>query len=59
MKDHELLPMSQVLSYILDSAEPLVKVRIRHNLWHRKECITPCFGISESFDSYVRSSVIN
>ena len=27
MKDHELLPMSQVLSYILDSAEPLVKVR--------------------------------
>jgi len=27
MKDHELLPMSQVLSHILDSAEPLVKVR--------------------------------
>ena len=27
LKDHELLPMSQVLSHILNSAEPLVKVR--------------------------------
>jgi len=44
MKDHELLPMSQVLSHILDSAEPLVKssdLTLSADTWkeYSKSCI--------------------